>query len=63
MTITAIVVGIALFILFLAVPMLFVNGLQETYFESAWTLVYRETQLRTPDKLNELPVKELPATA
>jgi hypothetical protein len=63
MTVTAIIVGIALFLLFLAVPMLFVNGLKETYFESAWTLVYRETQTRTPDQLNGLPEESLPAAA
>lgn len=63
MTVTAIIVGIALFLLFLAVPMLFVNGLKETYFESAWTLVYRETQTSTPDQLNGLPEESLPAAA
>ncbi len=63
MNLTAIFVGVGLFILFLAVPMLFVNGLKETYFESAWTLVYRETQTRTPDQLNGLPEESLPAAA
>ena len=63
MTLAAILVGVALFILFLAVPMLFVNGLKETYFETSWTLVYRETQASLPEKLDELPEEINPAEA
>ena len=41
---TAIIVGVLLFLLVFSLPALFVKGLSETYFETAWTLTYRETQ-------------------
>ena len=55
MTIGAIFIGVALFILFLALPMLYVNGLKVTYFETSWTLVYRDLQIGIPEKIDELP--------
>jgi hypothetical protein len=55
MSITAILVGVALFILLLGAPMLLISGLKETYFETSWTLVYRDIQAPLPEKLDELP--------
>ena len=43
--IVAVIVGILLFLLVLAVPMIFINGLAQTYLSSAWTLTYREIAL------------------
>jgi hypothetical protein len=41
------IVGIVfLFILLMAIPLSFVNGLSEIYFLNVWTLVYRETQVK-----------------
>lgn len=40
--VAAAVVGGLVFILILAVPLLFLDGLRTTYFSSAWTLAYRE---------------------
>jgi hypothetical protein len=40
--VAAAVVGGLVFLLILAVPLLFLNGLRTTYFSSAWTLAYRE---------------------
>ncbi len=39
---TAVVVGLLLLVVVVAVPMLFVRGLKETYLSTAWTLGYRE---------------------
>ena len=41
-----IVLGVVLLILFLAIPIAFVRGLGESYYESVWTLFYRE--IKTP---------------
>jgi hypothetical protein len=46
--ITAGIVGVLLFILFLAAPLAFVGGLLETYLSSVWTLVYRELKPMLP---------------
>jgi hypothetical protein len=35
-------VGVPIFILALAIPMTFVEGLKQTYFSTTWTLAYRE---------------------
>jgi hypothetical protein len=52
-----IVGGIVLLILFLAIPIAFVRGLSESYYESVWTLFYRE--IKTPVKaIIEAPVTE-----
>ncbi|OJX40489.1 MAG: hypothetical protein BGO78_05705 [Chloroflexi bacterium 44-23] len=42
-----IILGVVLMILLLAIPITFVSGLGESFFESTWTLVYREIKLRT----------------
>jgi hypothetical protein len=47
--ITALIVGGLLFILALALPLLFLGGLKQTYFSSAWTLFYRELKLQVPE--------------
>ncbi len=36
------IVGLPIFFLVVAVPLLFLNGLAETFLSSAWTLTYRE---------------------
>ncbi len=52
-----IILGVVLFILFLAIPIAFVRGLGESYFESVWTLFYRE--IKTPMRvIIEAPVTE-----
>jgi hypothetical protein len=52
-----IILGIVLLILFLAIPISLVRGLGESYFESVWTLFYRE--IKTPLKaIIEAPVTE-----
>jgi hypothetical protein len=42
--IIAAAIGVPLFILTLAAPLLFLNGLKEVFKSSTWTLVYRELQ-------------------
>ncbi|MBN2085236.1 MAG: hypothetical protein JW748_08405 [Anaerolineales bacterium] len=39
---TAVVVGLLLLVVVVAVPILFLRGLKETYLSTAWTLGYRE---------------------
>ena len=52
-----IILGVVLLILFLAIPIAFVRGLGESYFESVWTLFYRE--IKTPmHVIIEAPVTE-----
>ncbi len=46
--ITAAIVGGLLFILILGLPLLFLGGLKQTYFSTAWTLVYRELKPALP---------------
>jgi hypothetical protein len=58
--ITAIIVGFFIFFLTLALPMLFLEGLRETFASSAWTLAYRDmTSEPEPDLL--APTPDLPA--
>lgn len=45
-------VGIPIFILILGVPMLFLGGLKEVYFSSAWTMTYRELNALEPAVLD-----------
>jgi uncharacterized membrane protein (UPF0182 family) len=40
--ILAVILGLALLILILALPLLFLGGLKETYLSTTWTLAYRE---------------------
>jgi hypothetical protein len=56
--IPAIILGLVIFIAVLSIPLLFLNGLKETYLSTAWTLVYREITM-TPRVAAE---DELPAT-
>lgn len=54
----AIITGFVLFILVISLPMTFVSGLGETYYETVWTLLFRET--KAPSNKQDLP--ELPET-
>jgi len=54
--IASLIIGFAIFVLVLSIPMTFVSGLSETYFETIWTLLYRET--KSPLDLDAIP--ELP---
>jgi hypothetical protein len=57
--ITAIIIGFILFILFVSIPSTFAGGLGETYFETVWTLFFRETQLpHDAADLSDLPGDE-----
>jgi hypothetical protein len=47
--ITAAIVGGVLFVLVLALPLLFLGGLKQTYFSTTWTLVYRELKPMLPE--------------
>jgi hypothetical protein len=47
-------VGGTLFILVLALPLLFFGGLRDTYISSAWTLAYSELRLPVP-RSSDLP--------
>ena len=49
--VSAAIVGGTLFILILALPLLFLGGLRETYISSAWTLAYGEINLPIPPSL------------
>jgi hypothetical protein len=40
--IVGVFVGLPIFILFLAAPLTFIDGLQKTYISTSWTLTYRE---------------------
>ncbi len=40
--ITGIALGLLLFILVLAIPMTFIEGLKQSYFSTTWTLTYRQ---------------------
>jgi len=53
--IMAIIVGFSIFFITLALPMLFLEGLRETYTSSAWTLAYRD--------ITSKPAPDLPAPA
>jgi hypothetical protein len=44
--VTAVVVGLPIFLLVIGVPMLFLNGLFEIFTSSTWTLTYREITAR-----------------
>jgi hypothetical protein len=57
-------VGIPLFILIMAPPLVFLGGLAEVYKSSVWTLTYRELHALEGLKENsgELPTPEEPAT-
>jgi len=46
--VSAAIVGGMLFILILALPLLFLGGLRDTYISSAWTLTYGELNLPVP---------------
>ena len=46
--VTAAIVGGTLFILVLALPLLFLGGLRDTYVSSAWTLAFGELELPVP---------------
>jgi len=60
--IIAAAIGVPLFILTLAAPALFLNGLKEVFKSSTWTLVYRE--LQALDSLeSETSPPELPPSA
>ncbi len=50
--VAAIVIGLILFMIILILPSTFVSGLAETYYETVWTLFFRETKL--PKDLNDL---------
>jgi len=39
-----IIVGIVFLIFILAIPITFIQGLGESFYESVWTLIYRETK-------------------
>ena len=52
------VVGLPVFILVMALPMLFLGGLKETYVSSVWTLTYRE--LRSGEMLGGAETPDLP---
>jgi hypothetical protein len=52
--VTAAIVGGTLFILVLALPLLFFGGLRDTYISSAWTLAYSELRLPVP-RSSDLP--------
>jgi hypothetical protein len=43
--ISAIVIGLLLFLFILSIPLLFLGGLKETYLSTTWTLAYRAIQL------------------
>lgn len=48
LTVGLVIVAVLLLLLVLAIPITFVRGLGESYFESVWTLVYRETKPMLP---------------
>ncbi len=50
--IAAIVTGFILFLIMVSIPSTFVSGLGETYYETVWTLFFRETKL--PQEMNGL---------
>ena len=50
--IAAIVTGFIIFLIMMILPSTFVSGLGETYYETVWTLFFRETKL--PKNLNDL---------
>jgi len=55
----ALVVGLPIFILVVAVPLAFLGGLREVFQSSTWTLTYRE--LRALESLEAEPLPELEA--
>ena len=61
----AALMGILTFILTLAVPLVFLEGLRAVYVSSAWTLTYRELRPMTtvlPETVPATPAPELPAS-
>ena len=63
--IIAALMGILTFILTLAVPLVFLEGLRAVYVSSAWTLTYRELRPMTtvlPETVPATPAPELPAS-
>ncbi len=54
-------VGVPIFIVVMASPMLFVNGLVEVYMSSIWTLAYRD--LRALESPAQSPVTQVPLVA
>jgi len=51
-------VGVPIFIVVMASPMLFISGLVEVYKSSIWTLAYRD--LRAMESSVQVPVSQLP---
>ncbi len=57
--VAAIITGFILFIVFVSIPSTFASGLGETYFETVWTLLFRETKLpKDMADLSDLPGDE-----
>ncbi len=57
--ITAIVIGFILFIIFVSIPGTFARGFGETYYETVWTLLFRETKsTKDISDLSDLPGDE-----
>lgn len=54
LTVGLIVVAVLLLLLVLTIPITFVRGLGESYFESVWTLVYRETKPLLPAVISQV---------
>ena len=53
-------VGVPIFLLVVVAPILFLNGLYETYTSSAWTLTFREVRaLEGPASVPAAPAAEL----
>jgi hypothetical protein len=59
----ALFVGLGLFVLFIAIPIGFINGLKETFQSSTWTLTYREIKALKSLENGDAPViaAEIPA--
>lgn len=57
--VTALILGLGLFIIVMSIPLTFLEGLRQTYFSTTWTLVYRELKFVAPVELvaeaGELP--------
>jgi hypothetical protein len=61
--IAGIVVGLSLFILVIAVPITFFDGLRETFLGSIWTLAYRELSPAVPQDESLIEDAASPAAA
>jgi hypothetical protein len=57
---TSVLLGGTIFFLILALPLLFLGGLRETYFSTSWTLAYRELKVMKT-LATETEEKEAPA--